>query len=256
MLILLLQLAVPYVPAQPPPPPPADTPIAWHASAFVGIDRFSADRATWQDWQLWQAAIRRRWPVGSLQFEAQRTHRFGQWDQSYALDAYRTMSSRTYANVRVLATPSAKILPRSDVSATLYRAFDNGWEGSLGARRMEFTAGRNTIATAALARSFSVYYARVGASVLVGKGGASSFVAVLRRAPDPEHLVEVGAGAGREVVSINSAGSIDVRRSSSAYLRAERFMNASWGVTGSFAVNAAGAIPTRTGIQIGLLRRW
>jgi YaiO family outer membrane protein len=255
MIALLLQLAASPSAAAAPDIVVWPT-VVWQATAAAGLDHFSADRSLWPDWQIYQAAIQRRGRGGSIGLETQRTHRFGQWDQSFVVDGYRELGSRTYGNLRVLATPNAKILPRSDVSGTLYRALSAGWEASLGGRHMEFNDGRTTIVSAGLARSFSIYYARVAASVLVDDGAASSFSGALRRSPDPNDLIEVGGGAGREVVSIGSTGAIDVRRSASAYFRGEHYFSWSWGMNGAATLNTARGIPTRTGLQLGLLRRW
>lgn len=255
LIALLLQLAA-ADPANPAPEFPVMPWITWHASASAGLDRFSADRSIWSDWQFFQATIQRRTPLGSIGLETQRTRRFAQWDQSFVVDGYRELGRRTYGNIRVLVTPDAKILPSSDVSATLFQGLGRGWETSLGGRHMEFADGSTTIATLGVARSFSIYYARVSGSILVGNGGASSFSGALRRSSSPDHLVEIGGGAGREVVSLSSTGAIDVRRSASTYVRGERYFNRAWGVNASAAINAARDIPARTGVQLGLLRRW
>ena len=257
MLALLLQVVLQdTVPVRAPVAPAAAPTSTWHAAASAGTERFSSDQKIWQPWLTAQASLRHRGRGNALGVEIQRTRRFDQWDQSYVVDAYQSVTSRTYANVRVLVTPNAKIVARNDVSAELYRALSGGWEASVAGRRMEFAAGRTGIVSTSLARSFDAYYARLRAGAVLGNGGAGSFSALLRRAPDENQLIEAGANVGREVVSIAAGGEIDIRSASGAYARAERYLDRHWGVAVIATLATARNIPSRYGAQLSLLRRW
>jgi YaiO family outer membrane protein len=226
----------------------------WRAGLEYGFEAFTAGRATWQ---TWTARVERKAAHGSLALEALDATRFSLWDQSAALDAYRTLWRGAYGNLRVAVAPGARVLPRSDVTAELYQGIAGGWEASVGYRRMNYAGQGVDLWGASLGKYVGDWYVVAHATAVPqsGKLGGGAWLLVRRYLGTADDYLDVSGGVGAEVATL-AVDSVAVSHTQFLTARAQRFLTPRLGVTLGATWNTQQGIPARRGLALGVLYRW
>jgi YaiO family outer membrane protein len=117
-----------------------------------------------------------------------------------------------YANVRVQAAPDATVIPWLGGALELFQVLAPRWEASALARADRFSEATVNIFGLSLAHFAGPWAARARLNAAtVGDDWAAFGSGHLRRAlRDPDSFLELGAGAGREVVEIVQPGAPDI----------------------------------------------
>jgi YaiO family outer membrane protein len=234
-----------------------DSLARWALVASAGIEQLASDSQS--DWVWNVIGVRRQLSRASVAIEGVTARRFDLWDRAGAADVYATLGRRTYVNVRAQFVPDAKVLPTSDIGAEAYHALGGPLEGSVGWRRMQFSTTTSNIASAGVAWTGVNTYLRTRWLGLVRDSGGpvSAFSFTARRfATDITEFVEGGLTMGREVVSVGPDQTYDVRSSTSAHLRAQRYLTRHLGFGATVSMADQERLPRRTGLTITALLRW
>ena len=230
----------------------------WTATLTSGLEAFTGDGSLPSSW-LWEdARVEHKHGRTSLAAEGVVSRRYDQWDQAAIGDVYAGTTATGYFNVRALFTPSAKVLPSSDLSGELFQGFSNGWEGSVAARRMSYSTGGTTIVSGGIARSFGNEYVRARYVGLVGQGTSAGSAVITARhfGTSADDFVEGGLATGHEVVNIGPNQTYDIRPSTSGYVRAQYFLTPHIGVGGLGSLANQRGIPNRLGAYLNTMVRW
>ncbi len=227
---------------------------AWRAALSGGFEAFASLRTPWL---AWLARVERRDRRGTIAAEAVLDRRFSLWDAGGAVDVYHVLWRRAYGNVRVVAAPGARVIPRLDASAELYQGVGAGIEVSAGYRRMSYPGGGVDLWGASVAKYAGDWYLRVRGVAVPQHGelGGSLGLLVRRYLGTPDDLVDLSGAAGKEVVTVGPGPLLEVRTSTELALRLQRFVTPRLGLslTGTYA--AEQGIPARTGLTVGVVRR-
>ncbi len=237
-----------------PPAPAADTGAPrWRAALTGGFESFASQRTPWS---AWDARIERRDGRGTLAAEAVLARRFSLTDGGGAVDAYRVLWSRAYGNVRVVVAPGARVIPRLDASAELYQGVGDGWELSAGYRRLSYAGGGVDVWALSAAKYAGDWYLRARGTLVptAGTVGGALGLLVRRYLGTSDDLVDVSASAGKDVVTLGPA-LLEVRTTTEAALRVQRFVTARWGLSATATYAGEQGIPTRIGMTVGLMRK-
>ena len=271
--LLLLFLAVPAA-AQSPAASPATSPSApsasatsatatarWSGLATRRTETFRTDRPAWHETR---AVAQRVGPAGAVGVEAARIERNGRADAALALDLYRVLSPRVYANVRAQAAPRAAVVPHLDALAEVYAALGRGWDGSAGVRLLVVPGADVPLASAALNRTLATPAGAVAVGVRATAAlqpvPTLSTALLVRYLPDaPARGVATRAaltvGTGQEaVVADGAAGRVVVRRQLVAAVSGQRRVAGPFGVLGGVSYTADGTL-TRWSAEAGLAVR-
>lgn len=210
LLLLPLALAAPAALAQTP---------RWQARLATEHDALEGGRGTWQQQSL---LVGGRFARAAVLLEGGRVVRYGRTDPFAAVEAYPVLGAKTYGYARLRLSPNARISPRLDAHAEVFRGLGRGVEASLGARHMTFASAAVTLATASLAVDRGPWQVGVRGGFVPGRsfGGPSGSASLrLRRRFGARGLfAEALAGAGNELVA-TADGLADVAPTRTAALR-------------------------------------
>lgn len=236
----------------------AQEPLAWRAWSGVGVQTFDSDDRVWEDWLVLSAGIQRQLRWGVLGVKAFRSERFSLCDEGAAVNVYVDTWDRAYAHVRAQVVPDARVLPSSDVRLELFQGLEGGWEVSLAARRMMIAGDPLHVVSGSLARYLPAWYLRGRIDVTPSSDEtAVSVGGVARRSLSAiEGMIELAAGAGREVVDIGAGPLVDIRRSIAVAARLELFPWPRLGFAAGASYAALDALPARSGGDLTVLVRW
>lgn len=230
----------------------------WTGTLTTGLEGFIGDESVPPNW-LWEdLRVEHKRGRTSLSGEAILSRRYDQWDQAVAAEAYFGTTSTGYANIRVLGTPNAHVLPSSDLYGEVFQGFAKTWEGSLAVRRMNFATSATTIGSAGIAHNFASDYVRLRYVGLVGQGAHAGAGALSARhfGADPDDFFEGGLATGHEVVSIGPNQVYDIRPSTSGYVRAQYFTTPRLGFAAVASLARQAGIPNRLGAYLSAMVRW
>ena len=166
----------------------------WALTVSGGATRQAAGHA--QDHGL---TLRHYTPWGSIALEQLRLHRFGGWDQAWALDAYPRLWSGAYANLRYQRAASPDLYPARSWRAELYQNVGGGWEVSASRDALDFSSAVR-IDGVSLGKYWGNFYARwrhqqVRSDNSSGRG--NRFVLRYYYRGDADHYLEANASRGR-----------------------------------------------------------
>lgn len=231
---------------------------AWTGTLTTGLEGFVGDGPVPPNW-LWEdARVEHKNGRTSLSGEGIVSRRYDQWDQALAAEAYFGTTSNGYANIRVLGTPNAHVLPSSDLYGEIFQGFAKTWEGSLALRRMNFATSGTTIGAVGIARNFANDYVRLRYLDLVGQGTSAGSVLLTARhfGADTDNFIEGGFATGHEVVNIGPNQDYDIRPSTSGYVRGQRYATTRLGFGGVASLAKQSGIPNRLGGYLSAMVRW
>jgi YaiO family outer membrane protein len=175
------------------------------------------------------------------------------------VDAYRTLWKNAYGNVRAQVAPDATVIPETDIGIEIFQGIGRGWEGSVGARRMAFTATTVSIGALSLGRFVGPWFLRGRVTQPFSEGADESTASVsglLRRQLDERQgFVEISAGTGGEAVT-TAVSSVEVRSTSFVSAGAQKYFTRTFGTSISASVVNFQGIPRRTAGVISVLSRW
>jgi YaiO family outer membrane protein len=226
---------------------------AIHEHTFI-----SSAQPGWTDWTETRVGLVHTLARGALGGEVARVGRFGLVDVALTADTYVETWSGAYANIRGRVTPQADVLPRWDVYAEVFQSLGGGWEASASAWRMNVPAADVSVFGAGIGCSAGAWYLRaVGRlSRSAGSDVGSTLVSVRRYLGDSRQLVEVSGATGREVVVLGAGPVVALRRTTSAQVRAQRFLTSAFGASGALSFGTFEGAPDRVGLSVGLLARF
>jgi YaiO family outer membrane protein len=152
------------------------TPVFAQLTIFGGLEyeHFARDLSPWKQATLEMSAKSERGTIAGRVTEARR---FDTRGSQVEVDAYPRFSKSTYAYFNAGASNSA-IFAHRKYAAEVFHAFPGAWEGSAGARRVEFSS-TTTIYTASIGRYWGNYWAAFRPYVADDRAGtrkSASFV--------------------------------------------------------------------------------
>jgi YaiO family outer membrane protein len=109
----------------------------WTLTMGYGDDRFSDGRIPWHELST---SLTRQTPVGSVIGRVSRASRFGFSDRLYEVDFYPSFRPGTYGFVSYGRAQDDALFPNYRVAADIFQSLGNGFEGSLGMRRLAFSS--------------------------------------------------------------------------------------------------------------------
>jgi len=112
----------------------------WNASLTYGLDGFTDGRALWHEMAL---SLGRETPLGSFIIRSRRAERFKLTDEQVEIEVYPRFRAGSYAYIAVGFAPNRTLFPKYRIGADLYQSLGNGFEASVGFRRLAFTANTN-----------------------------------------------------------------------------------------------------------------
>ncbi len=226
----------------------------WRAALAGGFESFSSLRTPWL---TWLARVERRDRRGTIAAEAVLDRRFSLWDAGGAVDVYHVLWRRAYGNLRVVAAPGARVIPRVDASAELYQGLGAGLEVSASYRRMTYPGGGVDLWGASAAKYAGDWYVRVRGVAVPRNGelGGSLGLLVRRYLGTPDDLVDVSGAAGKEVVTVGPGPLLELRTTTELALRLQKFVTPRTGLSLIATYAAEQGIPTRTGLTAGIIRK-
>lgn len=186
-----------------PLPLAAQTATPWSVRVATEAEALEGGRGTWQQQSV---ALGRKFSRGAVVLEGGRVVRYGQAEAYGAVEAYPWIAEKTYGYARVRLSPDARVSPRLDAHAEVYRAVARGFELSVGARRMHFANAAVTMATSGATLDRGPWQLGLRGSVVASTDFTGSGAVRLRRTFRDNHafFAEASVGAGRELVATGS----------------------------------------------------
>lgn len=237
-------------------PDAEDERLPWEGRFLYSYRNFAPGRT---DWHETRASVRRFFEGGSVALEAVAAHRFAQWDEALAVDAYVNLWEKAYANVRGQGTIDPDVLPGWDVSAELFQGFDGGWEPSASYRHIEAEDENVDVYGVSLAKYFGDEWylrARAAFSQLGGETAFSPGFSVRYFFDTKDDYVEAGAGLGEEVITLAPGPDVDILHTRYYYARAQVMIDRAWGFEVTLDFWDTDRIPDSVGLSVGLIARW
>ena len=237
-------------------PAQAQAPAVWSAQALGRVEAFRADREPWREARV---AVQRRGPRGAVGVEAARVERNGRTDAMLAVDLYRVLSRRVYANVRAEAAPQASVVPAVALLGEVYAGLGGGWEASAGARFLSVPGADVVLVVASATRTVGPFALGVRSSAALRPAVTVSTALTARFAPEtpsrgPATRASITLGQGQEAV-VDADGAVAVRRQFVAAVSGQRTVAGALGVLGGVAYVADGPI-TRWSAEAGVAVRF
>ena len=112
----------------------------WRVRVGFSYDGFSDGRAGWRDTQV---SIERAAAIGAVSVKATSAQRFGRHDGQIEVEAYPRLRAGTYAYVAAAYSRDAILFPGYRYAVDLSQSIGNGFEASIGFRRLGFGSGVN-----------------------------------------------------------------------------------------------------------------
>lgn len=236
--------------------------LAWAQSspwqAEVGVGRESLSRGL-PDWQQTDLALRRRWaPRSLLEVNARETERFGLRDSEWGLALALPLADTWDASLSASASPTHRVLPRSNVSAGLQRQFGDGWVLSGGLRATHYANDRASALTLGAERYFGSAARgdwRIAGSATVthlsGLGSNGSGRVQLDRYFGERARLGLLVSAGREVENLGQ-GNVLVSDVQSLVLLGRWSLAPAWALTGEIGHTRVGTQYRRSGGRLGV----
>jgi hypothetical protein len=170
----------------------------WSASFSSGFSDFTPDKGKWQDSSI---SIRKYFSDGSIGFERLNAERSGDQDHALALDAYISLWSRAYSNLRFQNTSNPSLYPDHSWRVELYQGVSTGWEVSGGYDELSYSETPVRIYSLGLGKYIGNFYFRVRHLLVTSDGGNSSSERILLRyyfTGDADNYFELNASTGRD----------------------------------------------------------
>jgi YaiO family outer membrane protein len=226
---------------------------ATHEHTFI-----SSAQPGWTDWTETRVGFTHTLARGAIGGEAARLERFGQTDVALTADTYFETWPGAYVNIRGRVTPQADVLPSWDVYAEVFQSLGGGWEASASSWRMNVPAADVSVFGAGIGRFAGAWYLRAlgRLSRSAGSDVGSTLVSVRRYLGDSRQLVEVSGATGREVVVLGAGPVVALRHTTSAQVRAQKFLTSIFGASGALSFDTFEGAPDRVGLSVGLLARF
>lgn len=109
----------------------------WTLTMGYGEDRFSDGRIPWNEFAT---SLSRQTAVGSVIGRVSRASRFGFSDRLFEVEFYPSFRPGTYGYVSYGRAQDDALFPNYRVAADIFQSLGNGYEGSLGMRRLAFSS--------------------------------------------------------------------------------------------------------------------
>ncbi len=164
----------------------------------VGIDyEFESFDDSTADWQITSLDYRRSFGFGSMIARMNYADRFDKNGTQFEVDAYPGLARKTYAFVS-LGYSTSSLFPELRYSGEVFHNFPDGWEGSAGFRRLEFSSSDVTIYTGTVAKYFGSYWLSFRPNYVDKADGTSTSgrVSLRRYYGGRDEYWEVAAGGG------------------------------------------------------------
>jgi YaiO family outer membrane protein len=233
--------------------PDVAAPLGYLWSASVSGSKSWVSAGGFSDYRNYGVAMRRHFEHGSLGVEALGVHRFDKTDAAYALDGYRSLWSRAYANLRYQVAPDHTLFPKDSGRVELYQGVGKGWELAASEDWLHFTSGTVNIYGVAVAKYLGNYYGRVRATY-VDTSGSLGWRMTLRNyyRGDADHYFELTGGASR---GDNTSGGITTLEWNESIGAAwVTFLTPRWGIKAG--VDHSDGNHTENSVSAAIYTRW
>ncbi|MBN2635731.1 MAG: YaiO family outer membrane beta-barrel protein [Prolixibacteraceae bacterium] len=148
-------------------------------------------------WQLIALSYGYKTKLGSVTGRVNFARRFGNQSFQYELDAYPKISENNYVFLNYGFSNGA-LFPKNRYSLELYHNFPNAFEGSIGARLLDFSGSGVDIYTATFGKYVGNYWISLRSFVMPDADGTSvsGFLTVRRYFSDSENYIGLRIGYG------------------------------------------------------------
>lgn len=232
-----------------------NTPPWWEADVGASGEAFASRLGAWQ-WH--RVAVRYRGRSESHAVEVFSARRYDAWNSGFALEESTSLGRGRYVEIRAQVAPGSTIVPRSDLSATVYQAIGGGWELTPSARLMSYPDVRIPILGLGLGRYTGLWYlsGRISEASEAGAHGVAVATAVRRYAADASpNFVDASASLGHEVVQLGPS-LVALRQTSSAAVHGQHMISSNVGASLVVTYNTNASLPDRRGAALSAFIRW
>ncbi|MGZ3181122.1 MAG: YaiO family outer membrane beta-barrel protein [Telluria sp.] len=253
------------VPVSAAAPAPAATPPAgaealgangyrWAASIGSSVTKEERFDERWNDQSF---SIRGYGDLGSLAFEALRSHRFGRADEAWALDAYTRLWSSAYANIRYQHAPSPDLYPSDAGRIEVWQGVGSGWEVSASEDRLNFASSHVRIHGVSAAKYIGNYYVLLRRTRFLtssSSGGGWRLLGRYYYRGDADNYIELAANSGSSDDALSLVGG---RTHSGGASAAWAWYPArDWGIKAGLSTSRATDSGSERSLSLSLSRRW
>ena len=230
----------------------------WAASLGYSLSHFSPDRDQWNEYN---ASVRRYWEHASLAAEYLKANRFTLTDDAVALDAYVDLWSRAYANLRYQYSPDAALYPDHAYRAEVFQGVGQGWELSGSYDRMNFTNSNVNMYGAGLGKYTGNWYLRWRTLFIpsTAKSGVSHrAIARYYFSGDADDYVELNGGFSRGGEYRHQSQIVDITKSWTVGAAVRKYFSPRWGVklAADYSDEQTSNPFVERSVSISLLLRW
>jgi len=230
----------------------------WAAGLGYSFSRFSPDRDQWNEYN---ASVRRYWEHASLAAEYLKANRFTLTDDAVALDAYVDLWSRAYANLRYQYSPDAALYPDHAYRAEVFQGVGQGWELSGSYDRMNFTNSNVNMYGAGLGKYTGNWYLRWRTLFIpsTAKSGVSHrAIARYYFSGDADDYVELNGGFSRGGEYRHQSQIVDITKSWTVGAAVRKYFSPRWGVklAADYSDEQTSNPFVERSVSISLLLRW
>lgn len=228
----------------------------WQAEFGLGRESLSGGLPAWQQADL---ALRRRWaPHSQFEFKARRTERFGLVDRELGVGVALPLADGWDASLSVATSPTHRVLPRTDATATLQRQLGDGWVLGGSLRAVHYDADRTAAVSLGVERYFGSAAlgdwraaASLTATRLSGLGSSGSARVQIDRYFGDRGRLGLLLSGGREVDNLGQ-GALQVSDVQSLALLGRWPLGSAWALSGEIGQTRLGSLYRRSGGRLGV----
>lgn len=213
-------------------------------------------------WNAVTLAVGRRFRRGAIELSARRVDRGVGTDVGVGFDAYVPTWTGGYANLRVHSAPDAVVVPTLGSALEMFQVLSPALEASVLVREDRFPDANVRVIGGSLA-GFTGPWAlrgRVNAAAVGGEWTTFGSAQVRRSLGDRDNFIELGGGAGREVVEIllGDPGLVhpDIRTAAIGNIAAQLMAGRHIGARVGLGYSSYDGLRDRVTGSVGLVARW
>ena len=188
---------------------------AWQSGSSYNIIGYGDHSSIWQEESI---SLRRGLNAGSLIFRFSQASRFGIHSTLSEVDWYPSLRPGTYMYLNAGYSPEGKLYPTYRGAAEIFQNFSHGYEGFVGARRLQFTNSHINIFTGGGGRYYRNWFGLVRTYVVPDshQGTSVSYQFLVRRYfHDSQRYASFTYGHGSTPFDIQNINQVGVLNSAS-----------------------------------------
>lgn len=205
--------------------PPTATDLSNKVSVSYSYD--DVDQG-FEDWQMGSISASHRFGFGSVIARLNQARRFATTGNQFEIDSYPSLREGTYMYLNT-GYSSDSIFPKYRFGAEIYQSFGQGWEGSLGFRRLIFQNSNITLGTATVGKYIGNYYYLLRINTVPDElADSNSFTLQVRKYFGDTDYLAFSVGSGKSLSQIASDDRVFILNSKKAAIDAEFQFAQTW----------------------------